>query len=333
MNKDEAPTVSFIIPTVGSEDRIGSLVELVERLIRQQGVNFEILICWQGERKPPAALAEEPSCKIAAMDFYGLSLARNIGAEIALGEYLMFLDDDIYLVGDDFCLRAIGKLEKDCLDFLTCNVESSGSIWVAEPITNDVVISRKTIRAHMWEPGLTVRRNAFLETRFDESYGIGCVHGASEGFDFGLRLLGAGYSGKRCVDLLIHHPPLPDSTGSQLDRNFWYSLGNGRALISNRFYGAYLFAIIKACGRLGLAIFTSWRDVPRWLVRIFAMLAGPLIPASPPRILPSSIPRRWRLLSPIEGAHPSNDTNDGNDVSNVTPKVFGQSQQDGPPPP
>lgn len=173
------------------------------------------------------------------------------------------------------------------IDFVTCNIKSDGDIKSGEFISHDVVLDRRTIRAHMWEPGLTIYREAFDAVRFDPTLGIACVHGSSEGFDFGVRLVASGKRGERIASLLIDHPPLSTAYDTSIERAFFYGLGNGATLIQHGYYVDYALTLPRATARLMISLIKGQRIRAQGsFVRLMSLCAGPFLPRRPARLLP-----------------------------------------------
>jgi glycosyltransferase involved in cell wall biosynthesis len=92
------PKVSIIIPT---QRRHALLVEAVESILRQTFQDFEVIVVGSGAGTTTATMAA--SRRLTAADARirfvcgtedGISKARNIGTDLAQGEWIAFLDDD-----------------------------------------------------------------------------------------------------------------------------------------------------------------------------------------------------------------------------------------------
>lgn len=99
---DSGLVISVIIPT---KDRPEACWETVSAL-RDQTLppdRFEIVVVDDGSRPLPRLpdRGEDPQCTVVRLGGRERSAARNVGAEVARGELLLFLDDDI-TVGRDF---------------------------------------------------------------------------------------------------------------------------------------------------------------------------------------------------------------------------------------
>lgn len=289
MNSDVSPAVpagiSVVICTVQNSGREERLEEVLGQLRQQVGVALEVIIVWQGW--DIAQAPSWPGVRVVALDVWSSSVARNRGGEVASHPFICFLDDDTYPVGDTSLRDLLALIEREKLDFVTCNIRSEGDVQAGSHITADIDLHRETIIGNMWEPGLTIRTAAFKATRFDSTLGIGCIHGSSEGLDFGLRLLAGGYRGRRLAGQLIDHPPLSPDQAIKLDRSFLYALGNGSVLVQHRMYRTYVWQLFKSIARFGLSILK--RDAMRTraaAIRSFCLMLGPIIPRGTPLIVP-----------------------------------------------
>lgn len=284
INEYPMPSISFIVSTIEYSGREDRLRQVIAMLAQQQG-DHEIVLVWQGQDDGRAPAF--PGVKVIPVRFFSSSAARNVGASVAQGELLCFLDDDTFPVERDFLRRVSDAMRDRDIDFVTCNIASSGNVMAGEAVDRDVVLDRNSIIPHMWEPGLTIRRADFEKIGFDPTIGIGCIHGSSEGFDLGYRLLVAGYRGQRLAGLLIDHPPLDTAGDYRVERSFYYSLGNGAVLVQHRYYGTYAWQIAKTFGRFGISLLRGDRARAKAsFVRALCMILGPLIPRRPARIIP-----------------------------------------------
>jgi hypothetical protein len=279
------PGISVVICTVQDSGREERLALVLDKLREQVGVTVEIIIAWQGWdlARAPAY----PGVRVLALDVWSSSVARNRGGELASHPVLCFLDDDTYPVGECSLADLLALLDRERLDFVTCNIQSEGIIQAGSHVEHDIELNRGSIIGNMWEPGLTLRTAAFQKTRFDPTIGIGCIHGSSEGLDFGLRLLANGYRGRRVAGQLIDHPPLSPEQSIKLDRAFLYALGNGSVLVQHRMYRPYLSQIFKSVARFGLSLLK--RDGPRIraaAIRTLCLILGPIVPRGTPLIVP-----------------------------------------------
>jgi GT2 family glycosyltransferase len=96
-------SVSIVIPT---HDRCESLREVLSRLERQNGAPpIQVIVVADGCTDETAAVVSAFSgsfdCRLITQASSGPSRARNAGAQVATGELLIFLDDDI-IASEDF---------------------------------------------------------------------------------------------------------------------------------------------------------------------------------------------------------------------------------------
>jgi glycosyltransferase involved in cell wall biosynthesis len=89
-----APLFSVVIPSYNRGSTLGALIQ---RLLAQEGPKFEIVLVDDGSTDGTPTVAksiEDPRFKYLRQDNAGPCSARNTGAAVASGLYLIFLDDD-----------------------------------------------------------------------------------------------------------------------------------------------------------------------------------------------------------------------------------------------
>ncbi|MCC7402952.1 MAG: glycosyltransferase family 2 protein [Bdellovibrionales bacterium] len=107
--------LSIVIPTIG---RTAALRRCLSSLVFQAdpGFNFEIIVVSNPGQQAVAEVVEEFSLsgtliRYLALEQSGANRARNLGASVATGRYLLFLDDDTELAGQDFLLNLTEFIE------------------------------------------------------------------------------------------------------------------------------------------------------------------------------------------------------------------------------
>lgn len=104
---------SIIIPAYNAEKY---LLDCVSSVLKQTINDYEIIIINDGSTDQTNIICESllernNNIKIINQENRGLSEARNVGIKYANGEYLLFLDSDDFLYGDD----ALLLLQEKCL--------------------------------------------------------------------------------------------------------------------------------------------------------------------------------------------------------------------------
>lgn len=93
---------SIIIPVFNTELYI---VECIESVLAQSFQSFEIILIDDGSTDGSPDIcdtyAENPRIRCIHKENEGPSIARNIGVEISLGRYIMFLDSDDFITDSD----------------------------------------------------------------------------------------------------------------------------------------------------------------------------------------------------------------------------------------
>jgi len=92
MHPLKTPLISVIVPTLNEEDHIWRLLKSIKW---QRYVNSEILLVDGGSKDKTLDIARRYNAKILVFPGHGEFVSRNIGAEKAKGEYLLFTCADI----------------------------------------------------------------------------------------------------------------------------------------------------------------------------------------------------------------------------------------------
>lgn len=86
--------ISVIIPAHNEEDYIGLTLDAVNR---QNYPNFEVIVIANGCTDRTATIAFDACHRLVVLSNKGLGVSRNLGAKLAKGELLLFLDADTLL--------------------------------------------------------------------------------------------------------------------------------------------------------------------------------------------------------------------------------------------
>ncbi len=88
------PKFSIIIPTFNEERAIEKTLQSLKEL---QGIEYEIIVADSGSTDQTAAIALRYADRVVAYDDppKNASRGRNLGASVARGEYLVFIDADV----------------------------------------------------------------------------------------------------------------------------------------------------------------------------------------------------------------------------------------------
>ena len=104
------PTISVIIPAYNAEKYI---TEAIDSVLNQSYKNLQLIVVNDGSTDRTLEIINKYSdnrMKIISIQNGGVSKARNIGLDNAIGEYIVFLDAD-----DKYLLNAFQKMIEYCL--------------------------------------------------------------------------------------------------------------------------------------------------------------------------------------------------------------------------
>lgn len=113
----ENPVVSIVVPVYKAADY---LTQCVDSILRQSFINFELLLVDDGSPDNCPAMCDEYGKKDSRVQVIhkengGVSSARNLGIEQAVGQYIVFVDSDDYVDVDYLSnmLNATHEVYKD----------------------------------------------------------------------------------------------------------------------------------------------------------------------------------------------------------------------------
>ena len=165
----------------------------------------------------------------------GVAKSRNQAIDLALGEYLIFSDDDIAF--NEFGLRqAIEFLDAhpDVSLLLGQATDDSGALRKSYPANVEKLGSLNSARAATYELIIRVAEVRRLGVRFDEDFGAGAKNYLGDEYIFVVDLIKAGGRAVFAPITLAQHPT--ESSGSR-----WGSAEDrrARAVIFTRVFGVF----------------------------------------------------------------------------------------------
>lgn len=233
--------LSLVVATLGRSDE---LARLLCSLAAQTVSDFEVIIVDQnGDDRvlgPIAQHAQSLEIVHVRTPKKGVCRARNLGASMARGEWLMFPDDDCWYPAN-LLERYRHVMETTPADF-HCGraTNAAGQTIMGTFETRPVRIRRDNVWTTLIEWMLTVRKGDFTAAGgFDERIGpgSGTPWGAYEVQDFVLTLLERGLAGRYDPMLAGHHPE--DMTDQTVPANIakirCYSAGLGYVMRKHGF--------------------------------------------------------------------------------------------------
>lgn len=209
LNLHRKPKYSFVLPFMGT--RPEELTACIQS-IKSQLVNvFELILVHQGYQPTYPSLSEYLS-DISSLYLHtnqiGISIARNIGAFYAQGEYLLFAEDDgVY--PSNF-LQKLDLLECGQLDIYHGRYVDLASNQSSVPMhVNQSLSSSDFALRHASSLCLITRRSDFIALDgFDTRLGLGpaCLCLASEEIEFLCRAIFLGFRLIYVPQLFVYHP-------------------------------------------------------------------------------------------------------------------------------
>jgi glycosyltransferase involved in cell wall biosynthesis len=201
---------SVIVPTFG---RPGEVRELLSGFAIQQFMDFEVIIVDGSPDNSLKNIAEEFKDKINISYIYekgmGISDSRNLGAEKARGDYLVFMDSDC-IAAPDYFNTVSGFLAGSRIDGFTGPDKAHPTFSRVQKAINYAMTSHFTTggirgqkihigKIHLRGFNMGISKEAFLEIGGFSGLRVG------EDIDISLRFQQAGYSAVLMHDAFVYH--------------------------------------------------------------------------------------------------------------------------------
>lgn len=275
MNPSATPQISLIIPTCNRPEDLRRCLGLLEPQM-ENDASVELIVCDDGSARPHPLEKEFPAVRWLTGPQIGPGANRNVGAQDARGEWLIFLDDD--------CLPEPGLLAA-----YRSAMGPSASVALAGPILRSDAQKDSLLweaphnpSAHDLPPScnFAIPREIFLRSGgFDERFRI-----SFEDMEFFARLALQGVPVHFVPEAIVQHPSRPLPSPEKLARRWesrviscfdlgasslqilWRLPKHIALVILSRFRGRSitgenLRAAVRFLGEFGLAMI----HLPAWL--------------------------------------------------------------------
>lgn len=157
---EEAALVSVIVPVHNVEDYV---VKCITSIVSQTYANLEIIIIDDGSTDNSLRLVSELSdgcdrIKVFHQKNSGVSVARNLGINAAMGDYIMFVDGDDYLADDcvaylmDMAIKTGAEfcLSKNCYTKIGETQVAEDKIQILSPDEGVALLLAPIIKVGCW---------------------------------------------------------------------------------------------------------------------------------------------------------------------------------------
>jgi glycosyltransferase involved in cell wall biosynthesis len=215
-----SPLLSFVIPALNEELLLGSTLRNISDTLGDS-LPHEVIVVDHNSTDNTARVAEQGGARVRSVSGGTIASLRNVGARMASGSALVFLDADVVLsaawAGN---IRSVIHRLHDDPRLVT------GS-WVG--VTND-----RRLLNRFWYLPLTERENTHINSGhmivtkvfFDELGGFDESLETGEDYDFSMRALRAGGRIKDDQNLPVVHLGYPTGWKTFFRREMWHGLGD-----------------------------------------------------------------------------------------------------------
>ena len=199
--KENAPSITVVIPVFNGMTTLPACLDSLEA--QDYPLPLEVIIVDDGSSDGSGDYAESRGIKVIRQENRGPGVARNTGAKEALGEYLVFTDDDCILDGD-FISEIVRPL------FGTDVIGSQGVLYTKQKSIVARFIQHEYIERYALQSsadyldwvatyGACYRKDVFLEMGgFNDTY-------SSEDCELSIRLARKGYKMVFAANAKLRH--------------------------------------------------------------------------------------------------------------------------------
>ena len=197
-------SLSIIIPVYNGGESFRSCLASIRDSSRSPD---ELIVVSDGDTDGSWQVAEAQGAKVLRLSGPGgPARARNLGAKVAQGDVLFFIDADVVVHSDTLNLVEQRFQQKDLAALIGSYDDEPGAVNFLSQYKNLFHHYTHQVSSEaastFWGACGAIRRSAFHEVGgFDESYRKPCI----EDIELGYRLKQAGYSIRLCKDVQVKH--------------------------------------------------------------------------------------------------------------------------------
>jgi len=161
---------SIVIPAYNEEQYLGFTIDKITSLFEfvDSKVKFEIIVCDNNSTDKTPEIAREKFCKLVHCPERSIAKARNTGAKVASGEWIIFLDADSF-PGEELIREIINNSKSDIyIGFGAIVKVIGGKKWFRFALES----KNWSMKTFNWCLGgfICCKKNAFIEIGgFDEN--------------------------------------------------------------------------------------------------------------------------------------------------------------------
>jgi GT2 family glycosyltransferase len=231
-NRELPITCSVIVPAWNAARTIGRCLDSLLDAARD---DTEIIVVDDGSTDATASIASGKGARVLRRDHGGPAGARNAGAAVATGTYLVFVDSDVYVHAD--FIDEIGRVTGDDTEAAAIQCVYSDAIHphTTASLYNQLFQRYLMTRARSSEVeeigtfAVAIRRDAFVQVGgFDASFRAPLI----EDIELGIRLNRAGHRIRFAQHIQVDHDCL--LTTRDLGRKFQRSRAYASWFFGNR---------------------------------------------------------------------------------------------------
>lgn len=231
--------VSFIIPALNEEQNIEKTIDSIKNTVGGF-FDYEILIIDNGSEDNTLSIAKKLGVKTIVKPTGTIGSLRNVGARVALGSLLVFIDADVTLD------RNWGKIFQSIQAKITDSPIVSGSRCLSSNQTNFYTkywfnyLRLNSSNDYIGTGHLILSRKLFeLIDGFDENLKTGEDH------DLCVRAKEAGAKIVPNIELEAYHHGFPENALDFIKREAWHGMSDSSSILKVVRSPIYLIAIVQ----------------------------------------------------------------------------------------
>ena len=237
-------SLSFVIPARNEQQHIGSTIDSIRAGAGREVAAREIVLVDNLSTDSTARIGEEKMATVVISPAATIGALRNLGASVATGDVLVFLDADVSLSTSwwDTIPRTMALLEADSLLLAGshCSVPSDAHSIYEKYWFSSFGTSRSS---HLGSGHMIIRRDFF-----NNLGGFRSDLETGEDYDLCERVRAAGGRIEKDPRLIVYHHGFPDTALRFVRREIWHGRGDAvdalTVLQSNVARAALIFLLL-----------------------------------------------------------------------------------------